>query len=54
MQEALDLALARLWEEGCPLADPTSRAHMISNWSATVAQFRAPQQAQTSDARRPY
>ena len=30
MQEALDLALARLWEEGCPLADPTCRAHMIS------------------------
>lgn len=29
MQEALALALARLWEEGCPLAHPAGRSQMI-------------------------
>jgi hypothetical protein len=29
MQEALDLALSRLWDEGCPMAHPASRSRMI-------------------------
>jgi hypothetical protein len=29
MQEALALALARLWNEGCPMAHPTDRVQMI-------------------------
>jgi hypothetical protein len=29
MQEALDLALARLWDEGCPMAHPDGRSRMI-------------------------
>jgi hypothetical protein len=29
MQDKLDLALARLWEEGCPLAHPSARSQMI-------------------------
>ncbi len=29
MQEALALALARLWNEGCPLAHSTDRSKMI-------------------------
>ncbi|MBO0793389.1 MAG: hypothetical protein J2P36_20890, partial [Ktedonobacteraceae bacterium] len=30
MQDQLDEALARLWEEGCPLAHPSGRSQMIA------------------------
>ena len=29
MQDALALAMARLWDEGCPLAHPARRSQMI-------------------------
>lgn len=29
MQEALNLALTRLWNEGCPMAHPADRSRMI-------------------------
>ena len=30
MQEALDVALSRLWDEGCPMARPDGRSRMIA------------------------
>ncbi len=30
MQEALAVALARLWDEGCPMAHPAGRSRMIN------------------------